>query len=291
MRKYIKLLAFLCLPLAFTACDDDENLNGGEATVQFQSASLTVSETATSLDLPIVVTGEHDGLIKVRVEYTEAHGLKDDVNVIITSRDLLIPAGTEQVVVETRLSVANEEVENGRVLAFEIVDVQGATLGTNATCNVKLKESAPYEGTFYITGMDAFTGSIGSMPCQLLLSETVADQLELNLGYGATVPVTMVAAEKEGDYELYFQGDNYAGDYSGFDLTFCYAIAQGIGSVAHNTQEIAGYFDGETQTITIYPIQSMTGVGLLAPAGGWLNAYVAYPGEGGEIVPVQMIKQ
>lgn len=290
MRKYIKLLAFLCLPLAFTACDDDENLNGGEATVQFQSASLTVSEAATSLDLPIVVTGEHDGLIKVRVEYTEAHGLKDDVNVIITSRDLLIPAGTEQVVVETRLSVANEEVENGRVLAFEIVDVQGATLGTNATCNVKLKESAPYEGTFYITGMDAFTGSIGSMPCQLLLSETVSDQLELNLGYGATVPVTMVAAEKEGDYELYFQGDNYAGDYSGYDLTFCYAVVQSNG-VGYNTSEITGYFDGETQTITIYPIQSMTGVGLLAPEAGWLNAYVAYPGEGDEIIPVQMIKQ
>lgn len=290
MRKYIKLLAFLCLPLAFTACDDDENLNGGEATVQFQAASLTVSEVATSLDLPIVVTGEHDGLIKVRVEYKEAHGLKDDENVIITSRDLLIPAGTEQVEVETRLSVANDEIETGRVLAFEIVDVQGATLGTNATCNVNLKESAPYEGTYNITGLDPFTGAIGSMPCQLLLSETASDQLELNLGYGATVPVTMVAAEEEGDYELYFQGDNYAGDYSGYDLTFCYAIVQAEG-VAYSTQEIAGYFDGETQTITIYPIQSMTGVGLLAPAGGWLNAYVAYTGENGEVVPVQLIKQ
>ena len=139
MRKYIKLLAFLCLPLAFTACDDDENLNGGEAIVQFQETSMTISERTTSLNLPIVVSGDHTGLIKVRVELTESNGLVDDENVIITSRDLRIPAGVEEVEVEMVTSMLTEEEDNGRYFTLEIVSAEGAQI-ENGTCRIDIEE-------------------------------------------------------------------------------------------------------------------------------------------------------
>ena len=140
MKKYIKLLALLVLPLAFTACsDDDENLNGGEATVQFQETSMTVSERTSSLNIPIVVSGDHSGLIKVRVECVESNGVTDDENVIITSRDLRIPAGVEEVEVEIYTSMLTEEETPGRYFTLEIVSAEGAQV-SNGTCRVDIEE-------------------------------------------------------------------------------------------------------------------------------------------------------
>ena len=287
MRKYIKLLAFLCLPLAFTACDDDENLNGGEATVQFQAASLTVSEVATSLDLPIVVTGEHDGLIKVLVEYKEAHGLKDDENVIITSRDLLIPAGTEHVEVETRLSVANDEMETGRILAFEIVDVQGATLGTNAICEVSLKEASPIEGSYALTGMDLRTSSVGSTLCTLTLSEAAANTLELNFGMGAIVSCPFAEGEKEGDYVIQIPGLSEIGQ--GLSLALFDAASMSL-----YPNDFTGHFDGETKVITLEPATTPD-LGICFVDMSTMSLYYAWTAytdqTTGETVPLQMIKQ
>ena len=46
--KYLKLLAICLLPLSFVACsDDDDNINTGEATVAFQSASMEIKESTS----------------------------------------------------------------------------------------------------------------------------------------------------------------------------------------------------------------------------------------------------
>lgn len=284
MNKYIKLLAFLFLPMAFVACDEDEKLNSGEATVQFKEATTTISEVATSLNIPVVVSGEHTGLIKVRIEYKEAHDLKDDENVIITSRDLVIPAGTEEVVLETRLSVANEELESGRALNFEIVEVQGATVGTNKTCQVNLKEALPIEGSYQMTGLDVYTGSVGSLACVITLSETNADELLLDFGNGAAIPVAMAPGEKEGDYELTIPGQ---GDIGG-GLALMYFD----GGYVYNN-DIAGYYDGETKVITIPELQTDLGLCIIDPAT--MSLYYAYlpytDSKTGERIPVKFIKQ
>lgn len=254
---------------------------------------MRISEATTALKIPVVVEGAHEGTVKVHIQYVEANGLKDDENVIITSRDLLIPAGVSEVQLETRLSVANDEVENGRALTFEIVSVEGANLGSNSTCTVNLRESTPIEGTYAVTGINPFDGVVGGgLTCTLLLSETNPNQLELNFGYGATIPVTMEPGDAEGDYNLYIAGGNNAGNYQGYDLTFCYAILQGQNLNYNSTQDMAAYFENATQTITILPTQAYVGVGICAFEAGWLDAFLAYPDSNtGEIVPVQMVKQ
>ena len=66
--NYLKRFAILLLPLIMIACNDDDNLNTGTATVEFQSAEIEIKELTSSLNLPIVVKGENNGLIKVRIE-------------------------------------------------------------------------------------------------------------------------------------------------------------------------------------------------------------------------------
>lgn len=175
MRKYIKLLAFLCLPLAFTACDDDESLNGGEATVQFKETSMTISERTTSLNLPIVVTGDHTGLIKVRVECVESNGLKDDENIIITSRDLRIPAGVEEVEVEIATSMLTEEEDHDRYFTLEIVSAEGAQIG-NGTCRIDVEELKKVEPLTYDEMIGTWTFVCEDGTFDLNVTEDVAGE-------------------------------------------------------------------------------------------------------------------
>ena len=53
--NYLKRFAILLLPLIMIACNDDDNLNTGTATVEFQSAEIEIKELTSSLNLPIVV--------------------------------------------------------------------------------------------------------------------------------------------------------------------------------------------------------------------------------------------
>ena len=55
--NYLKRFAILLLPLIMIACNDDDNLNTGTATVEFQSAEIEIKELTSSLNLPIVVKG------------------------------------------------------------------------------------------------------------------------------------------------------------------------------------------------------------------------------------------
>lgn len=287
MKNIKSLLVFLCMGAAFAACSDDENINVGDTTVQFQSASMRISEVTTALDIPIEVTGSHEGTVKVSVQYIESNGLKDDSNVIITSRELLIPAGVSTVDLETRLSVANDEMEEGRVLTFKIVDVVGATLGSNATCEVSLKEASPIEGSYALTGLDLATGAVGSILCTLTLSETDANTLLLDFGMGATVPVQLYPGDKEGDYQIVIPGLSEIG--GGLSLAlFDYA------SMSLYEDDFLGYFDGETQIITLQVPGAYFGMCFVDMSSLSLYyAWVAYPDPENEdgIIPLQMIKQ
>lgn len=276
----------LCMGAAFAACSDDDNINTGDATVQFQSASMQISEVTTALDIPIEVTGSHEGMVKMSVQYVESNGLKDDSNVIITSRDLLIPAGVSTVNLETRLSVANDEMDEGRVLTFQIVDVVGATLGSNATCEVRLKEASPIEGSYALTGLDVTTGSVGSTLCTMTLSETDANTLLLDFGMGATVPVQMADGFEEGDYQILIPGLSEIG--GGLSLAlFDYTSMNLYGN------DFTGYFDADTQIITLEPTGPYLGMCFVDMSTmGLYYAWVAYPDSNtGEVIPLQMIKQ
>ena len=272
MRKYIKLLAFLCLPLAFTACDDDENLNGGEATVQFKETSMTISERTTSLNLPIVVSGDHTGLIKVRVECVESNGLKDDENIIITSRDLRIPAGVEEVEVEIVTSMLTEEEDHGRYFTLEIISAEGAQVG-NGTCRIDIEELKKVEPLTYDEMIGTWTFVCEDGTFDLNVTEDVAGEsltctgfmgdpsLSFTLNYDAetstpSLPLGQIAytanyADLGGDVlvvwtaiegnSLYTNGNVTSAWYDDGEIEFNGTLAGGIFSAVDDS--FTGYVD------------------------------------------------
>ena len=64
--NYFKLLTIFLLSFTMIACSSDEDFNTQEATVEFQSAEIEVKELTSILNLPIVVKGERNGLIKAQ---------------------------------------------------------------------------------------------------------------------------------------------------------------------------------------------------------------------------------
>lgn len=157
--KYIKYLAMFLLPLSFMACsDDEESINGGNATVGFASDQITVKETDNALLIPINVTGDHTGLINARVELQDAQGnsVTPDETIIMTSGNFRFPAGVETVDVEIYATCNTRVMEPGRSYALVITDAQGATIGTSR-CQVNIEEVPdPYE---QLLGSWTFVGS------------------------------------------------------------------------------------------------------------------------------------
>ena len=109
--NYFKLLTIFLLSFTMIACSSDEDFNTQEATVEFQSAEIEVKELTSILNLPIVVKGERNGLIKVHVILKENDsGFESEKAILITEDHLSIPMRTESVNVETLLSIANEQI-------------------------------------------------------------------------------------------------------------------------------------------------------------------------------------
>lgn len=144
--KYLKLLALCLLPLSFAACSDDEDINGGSATVGFASSEVTIAENATMVTLPITVEGDHTGLIKVTIAVTNATGesVVNDETVILTSTDLLFPVDVNEVNAELRTNVNTIEDTYNRSFTVEITAAEGASVSTSS-CVVNIEEKPdPY---------------------------------------------------------------------------------------------------------------------------------------------------
>lgn len=140
--KYLKLLALLMLPLGFSACSDDDDFNGGNATVGFSEATLNIKENATELYVPIQVEGDHSGLVQVQVAVKDCQGVsvETDKNVILTSGTLNLPAEVNQVKAELRLSIYTPSDDLNRSFTLEITAANGAQISTK-TCQVNIEEA------------------------------------------------------------------------------------------------------------------------------------------------------
>lgn len=196
--KYIKLFILGLLPWILGACNKEEEvaLNTGDATVEFESASVTVKESVTSVNLPIVVKGEHTGKIVVYATMTEkSEGIEIDKNVIITTETLNFLEGTETLNLEVGLvGISNDEVNEGRSVTFEIKEVNGAKVGTNNTCTVNFTENNPMEGTYVVGGVDALDA--GTLTCELIMEEGRDDVAYLDFGTGTLLTVYLSDIEE-----------------------------------------------------------------------------------------------
>ena len=155
--NYLKIYTLLLCAVLIAACsDDEEQFNSGAATVNLQETAMTVKESAGLCTVPVVVTGEHTGTIRVTFELKD-HNAKEDENYIVTTKTLLIPAGQETMNFEFK-TVDDKLVNDDRSFDVEIADVKGASIGENKRLTVTFKDN---DSSFYetLSGTWVFTGT------------------------------------------------------------------------------------------------------------------------------------
>lgn len=286
--KYLKLLALCLLPLTFAACgDDDETMNSGNATVQFGKATITTRESTSMLQIPIVLTGDHNGTVRVTAKMSgNTSNFENDKDVIVTTETLVMPEGVESVNLEAHLNVANEGIESGRSITFEIVSVEGAAVGSVKTCTVELKENNPLEGIYTLSGYAPFDGAVGSEKCELSMEEGVNDVAYLDLGFGGLLTINLEEVIPGTKYNITIPGAQVIGVHPSYgNVLFPYCKFTGTGVTPYN-DDITGVY--ESGTITLDTPENF-GVGFYVSAG-WFGAYVAYTDNNGTLVPVTLRK-
>lgn len=153
--KLYKIMALALGSILFTACSDDDFNTASDVTVQMGVSELTVSESAGSFKVPVVVTGEANGPIKVSVS-VESTGTNPALpfeerngewsgNFMVTSQNLNIPEGVKTVNIDIKAIDDRDENEN-RTFIITIASVEGAAVGTVNQTLVTLKDNdnVPY---------------------------------------------------------------------------------------------------------------------------------------------------
>lgn len=288
--KYLKLLAFSLLPLAMVSCDDDDEvMNSGNATVQFSEATITTRESTSMLQIPILLSGDHDGDVRVTAKMSGNNAnFELDKNVIITTEHLVMPAGVESVNLEVHLDVANEAIDGGRTITFEIESVEGASVGSNKTCTVELKENNPLEGVYTLRGFSPFDGAVGSEKCILSMEEGVNDKAYLDFGLGGLLTLNLEEVVPGTKYNITIPGAQVIGTHSSYGnimFPFC-KVDWNAGAVNAYKNDITGVYESGVITLDT---KEDEGIGFLVGAG-WLAAYVAYVDDGGTLVPITIRK-
>jgi len=291
--KYWKLLAMCMLPLSFVACSDDDDapVNTGNATVQFQNADIQVKENTTLVELPIVVSGEHNGDIRVTAKMvSSSENFQNDKDVIVTTESFVLPAETESVNLEAHLvNLANEGIDPGRTITFEITEVVGASIGGNKTCTVELKENNPLEGTYTMRGYDIYSGGVGSFKCSLSMEEGVTDKAYLDLGYGGLLELLLEEVEPGKKYNVTIPAGQTIGTHSSYGPVYFVMVAVNwsTGSVSSGNVEMKGVYDSGVISLDL---PEDYGFGIRV-AAGFFEAYITYVDDDGTLVPITFTKQ
>ena len=90
--KFRKIYALLLTSFLFVACSEEESWNSSDVTVNMAQEEVLVKESAGIFNVPVTVSGELNGPIKVTVEVTEAgeNPAMEDVHYIVTSKSIVI---------------------------------------------------------------------------------------------------------------------------------------------------------------------------------------------------------
>lgn len=270
--KYLKLFALGFLPLAFTACSDDEEVfNSSEATVEFETASISVKENTSMLNIPILVKGEHNGKIVVNATMTDkTDGIEIDKNVIITTETLNIGKETKSVNLEVVFSgISNEEIIDGRTVTFEITNVKGANVGENKTCIVNISENNPLEGIYIVGGADAF--GTGTISCNLSMVPGDKENAYLDFGMGNLITMKLTNLSDTYDKcDFSISPMQVVGVHATYgDVYFMYGMVENQGVSNDSSKSLIGSYKDKTFTFDV-PVYA--GFGLLC-SGGWFNFY------------------
>lgn len=140
--KYIKLFMLLAVVAFMGSCsDDDESWNSKSGvTVSMENKSMRFKESVGIVKVPIKVEGEANGPVSVTVEVKETgyNPAKENVNYYITTKTIKISDNTGNVELEC---VDDDKINDERTFEISIVSAKGATVGSNATTAVTLRDN------------------------------------------------------------------------------------------------------------------------------------------------------
>lgn len=290
--KYLKFLVSCLIPLSFIACSEEDEmaLNTGNATVSFSQSTIEIKESVTTINLPITVSGDHNGNIRVSATMTSSsEGIEKDKNVIITTETLNIPAGVESVNLEVRLEgVTNEEIVSGRNITFEIKGAEGASVSEQKTCVINILENNPLEGTYEFGGYDPY--GTGYMTCNLSMNADDMSKAYLDFGMGGLLQINLEEIEAMKRYNVTIPAGQVVGvDATYGNITFSYGeIDWNVGQIYPDTSKsLTGTYDNGVITLNVEP---ETGVGFSVSAG-WFYFYCSTANADGSIIPLTLAKK
>lgn len=285
--KYLKIFALALGAMMVTACsDDDNNFNTASGvSVEMQSSEMTVKENAGLIDVPLKVTGEANGPIKVTVKvegcgevpalpFEEKNG-EWSGNYVLTSETVNIPAGENEVSVE--INLLDDKIETGdRSFNVTITNVEGASIGANTTTLVTVKddESLPVydliQGKYTMSFLD-WDGAKANA------NVTITGYKEGTQEYNDGILVLEGLLNNPTALTLYFTEDKENKKYyvdmklpepiiwydqSNYIWVIAYNNATGKWSLGDAT--VRGEFDKQTQTIT-FPKEAKIGYYIASP--------------------------
>lgn len=191
MKKIYSIITCLAVALSlFTSCSDEEKINTGSAQVAFAQSELEVKESKGIFYVPITVSGEQNGTIKLSVSVSSNDAdCKEDVNYIITSKNLIIPENTKEVAIEIK-AIDDRIINSDRHFSLHIENANGATIGGNKTANITLldNDDIPYErmgGTWVVSATNILSES-GNDPISWETKLTIVED-ESDPSYGSVI--------------------------------------------------------------------------------------------------------
>ena len=121
--------------------DDDESWNSKSGvTVSMENESMRFKESVGIVKVPIKVEGEANGPVSVTVEVKEtgSNPAKENVHYYITTKTIKISDNTGNVELEC---VDDDKINDERTFEISIVSAKGATVGSNTTTAVTLRDN------------------------------------------------------------------------------------------------------------------------------------------------------
>ncbi len=149
--KLNKIFAFGLLAFALTACSDDDDAkfnSASDVTVSMQQTEISVTKKFTGVyyNVPVIVTGDANGPIKVTVEVSAASDLPatEGEDFRITSKTIIIPADSKIGNIQF-YPIGSDDETNSAEFIVTITSAEGAQIGTQKTTEVTLKVPTIYE--------------------------------------------------------------------------------------------------------------------------------------------------
>ena len=133
---------FLAVASVFAACSDDDSSwnTAADVTVSMKTTAMKVKENVGIFNVPVVVTGETNGPVKVNVSVKETgdNPAKKDVNYLVTDTTVIISDGEGNIEIK---AVDDDEINDPRTFSVTIISAEGAKVGTQATTEITLRDN------------------------------------------------------------------------------------------------------------------------------------------------------